>query len=539
MNVKMHPRKSFLTTNNEIVVTGLKNQSKSNTKKEILTTLTTDKGEHEEIKTTPSIPKQQTIEDKKSTWDKEEQKDFILDPNSVETAEPLATNTKPDTEKAPNDTKPKESLTWEEVVKNQTKELNNPPETTSAEIPLDVKPDQTETPWGENATTDIQTSTNISPLDANPVADTPQEEIKKEKTLVEIPTWGEEQKTVPSTETETISQEEVLDVKPTPEDNAWKVEEEELLVPPTPPTPSSPSAISANEIEAETPTEAATTKTWEEVAETAQVSEPENVQTPPQYIEEIPETEPIVEVYDTEKEIPKKRISLRSLLFSIDINVLVFYIFTFIITVAVIVLNLDFESKINIKDTSEIPVTEQPLLIKAPLKIIHIPSLNKGSILTAIGNLRNNTQTEISQLALALNKEKTSLVPANILLPIIDIDLEPNFASSITHLYFGDVRNEQPFIVMKVADHDISKGGMFIWEKSMYNDLRPIFKNYVNPTEDTAVTAKFYDATLNDTDLRVLEDGDGNEKLIYGFVNPDTIIITADSIIMSELIQLK
>lgn len=90
-------------------------------------------------------------------------------------------------------------------------------------------------------------------------------------------------------------------------------------------------------------------------------------------------------------------------------------------------------------------------------------------------------------------------------------------------------RNE-PFILIRSDNFDALFAGLLAWEPSMRQELAPLFGTA--PTEDAA----FSDAVRNNKSIRILRDRDGGEMLLYSFINERTVIITASSDALAQLI---
>ncbi|MFZ2253167.1 MAG: hypothetical protein WAW13_03270 [Minisyncoccia bacterium] len=90
-------------------------------------------------------------------------------------------------------------------------------------------------------------------------------------------------------------------------------------------------------------------------------------------------------------------------------------------------------------------------------------------------------------------------------------------------------RNE-PFIVLQSSRFDILFSGLLEWEHYLQSDLNPLFGSIIS-------SEKFTDATIANRPVRILKDAEGNEILLYAFVDQTTVIITASRAALSKIFE--
>lgn len=122
----------------------------------------------------------------------------------------------------------------------------------------------------------------------------------------------------------------------------------------------------------------------------------------------------------------------------------------------------------------------------------------------------------------------------------------------------------RPFFVLHVLSYDAAFAGMLRWEKTMRQDLAPLYPPYpaisaptaATSTADTATStvsvttstttpttvstpaaSVFIDKIIGNRDVRVLYDGAGRSILLYGFWNKQTLIIARDPSAFKEIIN--
>jgi hypothetical protein len=90
-----------------------------------------------------------------------------------------------------------------------------------------------------------------------------------------------------------------------------------------------------------------------------------------------------------------------------------------------------------------------------------------------------------------------------------------------------------PFIILTSNTFDVAFAGMLAWEPAMSTDLAPFFgapvaesfdPNKGGRTETTGV--QFSDTRVDNVSVRVLYGATGTERIVYGFVGRNTILIT-------------
>jgi hypothetical protein len=115
---------------------------------------------------------------------------------------------------------------------------------------------------------------------------------------------------------------------------------------------------------------------------------------------------------------------------------------------------------------------------------------------------------------------------------VISPKISGSFGRTIREIAFGGAAQD-PFIIMKVNSFDIAFAGMLEWEQTMSSDLSPFFGDPVVITfdpsarTDTQVREAFFkDMIASNKNARLLLDQNGSDRIIYTFVDQNTILIT-------------
>ena len=116
------------------------------------------------------------------------------------------------------------------------------------------------------------------------------------------------------------------------------------------------------------------------------------------------------------------------------------------------------------------------------------------------------------------------------------------FSRSITGNYMiGVYRGESNavFVILKNNYFQNALSGMFVWEKSMPEDIENFLSGSTNI--DTSLFKKderFVDGLVNNHDVRILNDTDGNPRIVYAFADNETLIITTKTEALGHLLTI-
>jgi hypothetical protein len=113
---------------------------------------------------------------------------------------------------------------------------------------------------------------------------------------------------------------------------------------------------------------------------------------------------------------------------------------------------------------------------------------------------------------------------------MLALKTEPALNRSIKEITFMLIDN-QPAIVLKVSAYDSTFGGLLLSEAVLSSELAPLFGGTVTATYKVGVGTvppEFVDELADNHDVRVLKDEMENERLVYGFTDQNTVIITTN-----------
>lgn len=120
-----------------------------------------------------------------------------------------------------------------------------------------------------------------------------------------------------------------------------------------------------------------------------------------------------------------------------------------------------------------------------------------------------------------------------------------SFNRAVQGIVFGGINANEPYIVIKTTSFDTAFAGMLEWEDTLSSDLYPLFGEVVTQTfdaqarTDTQVRSAFFkDIITSNKNSRILMDEQGRERIVYTFVDQNTIVITSTKQALDMLLPL-
>ena len=160
--------------------------------------------------------------------------------------------------------------------------------------------------------------------------------------------------------------------------------------------------------------------------------------------------------------------------------------------------------------------------------ILDISSINgRDELVSKLASATENTpERELRQVNLKKNNlvGKQELVPVEEFLAILRTRAPSSLVRSFEPYFMYGSLGKSNFIIIKLNSFENAFAGMLSWEKSMAEDIGPIFAT-VSLLRESDSSNVFVDMTDKNKDLRVLEVG-GRTFLLYSFLENKTLIIT-------------
>jgi hypothetical protein len=176
-------------------------------------------------------------------------------------------------------------------------------------------------------------------------------------------------------------------------------------------------------------------------------------------------------------------------------------------------------------------ITPAPLLQTSSFTPIADTNLTSEAIITKLATLMAETAT-VSEFVFT-DTIGVAYTPQEII-TTLDIAPEQNFTQAVHALHFGFVANTEPYLLLEVTDEIAARGGLLIWEESLYQDFTTIFSK---EAETLGERVKFVDGTFAGSDVRILKNAAGSEIAIYGMLG-NKVLITTNSRTFSDVANL-
>jgi hypothetical protein len=138
----------------------------------------------------------------------------------------------------------------------------------------------------------------------------------------------------------------------------------------------------------------------------------------------------------------------------------------------------------------------------------------------------DTSSDSLTEIVITDEVTKALLSPPE-LLKILGARVNNNFIAAIDRVGFGNYRGT-PWLILHSNDSPAVQGGMLAWENNLDTDLSPWYSTSTLKATKKGITL-FHDGTIAGHDVRVLSDGDGKERVVYGFISPHQLLITNNS----------
>ncbi|TSD03190.1 MAG: hypothetical protein Athens071416_251 [Parcubacteria group bacterium Athens0714_16] len=234
-------------------------------------------------------------------------------------------------------------------------------------------------------------------------------------------------------------------------------------------------------------------------------------------------------------------------------------ILLFVIAIIIIILSLTGTE--NTADVKILP-TQIEIIFSNETKNIDVTGVDKKTFVSKVLEERKTNKSQLGSitkiLATTEDVEIIKILTPSEFLNLLEIKLPVSLSKYLSDEFmFGihSVRNIEPFIILKTSSFENAFTGMLEWEKTMENDLGPIFidgpskttnKNSTEIIADSGTTTSesfvnikktFEDIVIRNKDTRVLNDAKGNSKLMYLFPDRETILITTNQYTVAEILD--
>lgn len=132
----------------------------------------------------------------------------------------------------------------------------------------------------------------------------------------------------------------------------------------------------------------------------------------------------------------------------------------------------------------------------------------------------------------------TNRASADEILSLFSTSIVTDFRNAASNIALGGYRGE-PWILLTITNAEAARGGMLQWEKTLSGDLAPWFGAPIKQNTHLGITP-FTDDVIGAYDVRVLTDDQKTERITYGFIGSNKLLITSNTtafLNLSEKIQ--
>ena len=93
------------------------------------------------------------------------------------------------------------------------------------------------------------------------------------------------------------------------------------------------------------------------------------------------------------------------------------------------------------------------------------------------------------------------------------------------------------FLIFETNDYNTTYSKILEWEETMATDLKQLFNIKRDMGSDIVFSKEFVDLVINNKYVRVLYNENGEEVLLYSFIDKNKLLITDDKILFQEIIN--
>lgn len=195
---------------------------------------------------------------------------------------------------------------------------------------------------------------------------------------------------------------------------------------------------------------------------------------------------------------------------------------------------------------STTPITVRSSLVFAENKTdLDIVDKDIPTLITKIRELRANNQTPQTIGEITFRRGGTPLIfrlwQAHLELPFTDNltrMIEPTFMFG----FYRSATHSEPFIILKTKTPDQIFPQLITWEKSLplvWDKIigkPPVAPVNINASSTAIINPRFQDQVIQNLDTRILEGEGVAQPAMYGFLDPQTIILTQTRATFTEIL---
>ncbi len=185
--------------------------------------------------------------------------------------------------------------------------------------------------------------------------------------------------------------------------------------------------------------------------------------------------------------------------------------------------------------TAPVVIPQKNTLITAS-KEISIPTDNRAGtdIVNEIIQQKNSLDGHLNSITHVNFTTAGTDADVQTLVALIAPRIPPSLVRSLDAKYmFGFFSSDKnyPFILLTTNDYGSSWSGMLAWESGMNKDFGQLFN-----IQNDGHSSIFTDETIQNKDLRIIQDINKKTVLLYSFIDKNTILITSNETVFSSIL---
>jgi hypothetical protein len=189
------------------------------------------------------------------------------------------------------------------------------------------------------------------------------------------------------------------------------------------------------------------------------------------------------------------------------------------------------------KEDDVVLQAEQVIIPYTHKKEVVLDNTSAGALTSALILEKNSFKPEVNNVLYVSFVYGTSSLPVstilNIIAPRAGDALKRNISEVMTGVYSYDTT--EIFFLLRPDDFGIAYSEMLNWESSLGGDMSVFFPEL--QTHLSTNPSVFTDETYKNKDVRVIRNSSGKIVLLYGFIDRDTLVITANEKIFEAILN--
>ncbi len=181
------------------------------------------------------------------------------------------------------------------------------------------------------------------------------------------------------------------------------------------------------------------------------------------------------------------------------------------------------------KESPQEAAVPTPTLVSADATVEAQFSADRTTLIASLERAVGDSLGEITHIA--IRDESGLLVNPETFFSSLGAGVPGSFVRSLRDtMMVGSVSltKHELFIIFQTNSFESAFAGMLAWEPRMRSDFAPLFGKTSDMITDS-IESRFADATTAGDSIRILRGTDGQEVLLYAFVNRTTLIITSST----------